>query len=583
MTLDPATSLALSMHAHKGIYAILFGSGMSRAAKIPTAWEIIEDVVAKIAAAKGVAAETNLIDWYRTQFGKVPDYSEVLELVAPMQTERLSLLKRYFEPTEDERERGEKLPTAAHRAIAKLISRKYIKVVVTTNFDRLMEQALVDEGVNPVVVSSPDQIVGMMPLPHVDCLLVKLNGDYLDTRFKNTISELEQYDAETESLLDRIFTEYGLLVCGWSAEWDRALVRSITRNTRHRFTSYWMLRGEPGDVAKTLIAHRQAMVIKIHEADQAFQNLEATVEAVDTGRTADLLSPRIAVTMAKKYVSEPRFRIQLHDLVSNELAAVQDHIGLKNFPIGEPNPAPKLFVERVQRMEAICAKLVPLVATGVYWGTPDSDDLWRRCVTGLTLIDFRSGTSYPQWTDLHYYPATLVTYAAGLAAILKKRFDLIRILLMETSAQNPWKEKYKVASAVGSEKCLRSMGQHLLNNNPGLNHKTPGSEWMVTRLRAMLADVFGRDIQFEDLFDRWEILLGMLSAEAEDDDYWAGRFGWRGTLTRRESPLLTELHDEVTTQHLAHPYLAAGMFEGKPEKLLYRIQGLRNIIARIRY
>src|ERR1022692_4844100 len=56
---------------------------------------------------------------------------------------RMQLLRGYFEPSEQEREEGRKLPTAAHRAIAQLIAKGYVQVVVTTNFDQLLEQALV--------------------------------------------------------------------------------------------------------------------------------------------------------------------------------------------------------------------------------------------------------------------------------------------------------------------------------------------------------------------------------------------------------------------------------------------------------
>ena len=50
---------------------------------------------------------------------------------------------------------------------------------------------------------------------------MKVNGDYLNASTKNTEDELASYDPRIEMLLDRILDEYGLVVCGWSAEWDR--------------------------------------------------------------------------------------------------------------------------------------------------------------------------------------------------------------------------------------------------------------------------------------------------------------------------------------------------------------------------
>ena len=74
------------------------------------------------------------------------------------------LLRRYFEPTDDERRRGMKVPGAAHRALGQLAARGYISVFLTTNFDRLLEQALEAAGVVPMTLSTPDSFEGSVPL-----------------------------------------------------------------------------------------------------------------------------------------------------------------------------------------------------------------------------------------------------------------------------------------------------------------------------------------------------------------------------------------------------------------------------------
>lgn len=57
------------------------------------------------------------------------------------------MLKTYFEPTDDERKQGIKMPTLAHKSIANLVKQGFIKVIVATNFDRLLEKALNDIGI----------------------------------------------------------------------------------------------------------------------------------------------------------------------------------------------------------------------------------------------------------------------------------------------------------------------------------------------------------------------------------------------------------------------------------------------------
>lgn len=60
------------------------------------------------------------------------------------------LLHGYFEPaSQDERDRGLKQPTAAQRAIAGLVAAGRIRLLLTTNFDHLIEDALTAAGVPP--------------------------------------------------------------------------------------------------------------------------------------------------------------------------------------------------------------------------------------------------------------------------------------------------------------------------------------------------------------------------------------------------------------------------------------------------
>lgn len=126
-------SLAFSMQANRGVYAVLFGSGLSRSAQIPTGWEITLDLVRRLATVSGEDCGSDPSAWYRDQYGKEPDYSELLDGLAKTPAERQQLLRQYWEPTEQEKEDGAKQPTQAHRAIADLVSKGFVRVIVTTN------------------------------------------------------------------------------------------------------------------------------------------------------------------------------------------------------------------------------------------------------------------------------------------------------------------------------------------------------------------------------------------------------------------------------------------------------------------
>ncbi len=50
---DTVTSLAISMQTKKGVFALLLGSGISRSAQIPTGWDIVLDLIRRLATAEG--------------------------------------------------------------------------------------------------------------------------------------------------------------------------------------------------------------------------------------------------------------------------------------------------------------------------------------------------------------------------------------------------------------------------------------------------------------------------------------------------------------------------------------------------
>jgi hypothetical protein len=154
---DPDTQLAFSVYENKGVFALLLGSGLSRSAEIPTGWEITLDLIRRVALAQGEEESEDWPAWYRGKTGKEPNYSTLIEDIALSPAERRSILHRYIEPSDDDRRDGRKVPTKAHYAIADLVRAGYIRVIITPNFDRLMETRCVSVGWSQP--SSPRQML----------------------------------------------------------------------------------------------------------------------------------------------------------------------------------------------------------------------------------------------------------------------------------------------------------------------------------------------------------------------------------------------------------------------------------------
>lgn len=563
LSLDPLLSLALSLSTHKGVYALLVGSGLSKTAGIPTGWEVMEDLIRKVAALKDEDVQSDAAAWFAKTFGNPPTYPELLKLLAPTAAERQSLLRSYFEPSEEDRANGRKLPTTAHRSIAQLAARGYLRVIVTTNFDRLIEQSLEHAGVHPTVVSSPDDIEGMVPLVHAPCVVVKVHGDYLDTRIRNAAEEVEAFETATNELLDRVFSEFGLVVCGWSADWDGALRDGIIRNTRFRYSTFWMVRGELSERARSVVEKRRAVVIPIVSADGVFAELDGKLAALESMRLADPLTPRLASEEVKRLILASN-HIRLHDLVLKEANRVRAQVNRQRFPAGV-EPTAELYKQRVEQVEVLSWPLAAMAATGAHWGKVNDEDLWVRCAEHLAKARQEPGSQYETWTALEIYPATIVVYAAGMAAIASRRWSLVMRLLKSVDAASGPAE-YPLAYRAAAMITLRfDPAQWLVANGKGTKFKTPGSDWLVRRVHSLMTEIVGPDVNVEDLFDQFEIVAALV-AESVGACGVYGRFAWRGSHPGYPNPL-ADCAREIERLGTDHPFLTAGMCGGDLQAL----------------
>jgi NAD-dependent SIR2 family protein deacetylase len=46
------TTISFSIYSNKGVYALLLGAGISKTSGIPTSWDIVQDLIRKLAILK---------------------------------------------------------------------------------------------------------------------------------------------------------------------------------------------------------------------------------------------------------------------------------------------------------------------------------------------------------------------------------------------------------------------------------------------------------------------------------------------------------------------------------------------------
>jgi len=499
---------------------MLLGSGTSTAAKVPTGWGVVTDLIRKVAALQGEqdahAAEADPEAWWAAQGHGEPRYDTLLENLASTVAARRDLLHSCFEPASaEERASGVKMPTAAHHAIAELVRDGRIRLILTTNFDHLMEDALTAAGVPPQVIARPDAIAGMAPLQHARATVIKLHGDYLDVEaMRNTPAELADYEPAMQELLARVLDEYGLIVVGWSGEWDTALIRAIQDCPSRRYPTYWAAyRGHISSAASTLLAIRGGHLIPIDDADSFCTGLRDNV-----GVLASMADPpptrAVAIATLKRNLAPSR-RIEAFDQLDHATTRTIERLIRDRYPIylgqvTNAQVAPELE-RQLADYDSDTDVITALAATAVFHGRPDIDDLVLRAARRLAEPPRMFGTSNPALAGARRYPALRLVTAAGVSAVAAGREELVIRLLVETSSStlentgdtrliwclHPWR--------VIDNDVARLMPQYQQGSRP----IWPASHHLRSSCRAALTEVTD-DGEYTAAFDRYEYLRSLL-------------------------------------------------------------------------
>ncbi|MCE5176298.1 MAG: SIR2 family protein [Caldisericales bacterium] len=580
MGIKPIESLIFAIQSNPGTYALLLGSGISRAANIPTGWEITEDLIRKLAAQKKEECEPDPGAWYLEKFGKEPDYSKLLEELAKTKTERQQLLQSYFEPNSTNNE-GDKRPTKAHKAIASLVAKGFIKVIITTNFDRLLENALNEIGIEqPTVISTLDQINSALPLTqNKNCRILKIHGDYQDTRIKNTPSELEKYSNKFNKILNQIFDEYGLIVCGWSAEWDTALCNALSHVKTRRFTTYWAIHGELKKQASELIELRDAQKIQIKDADTFFQEVADGVDAIEKYSKPHPLSTELAVANLKRYLSEPKYDIQLADLVDETVNKIAEAISDENSTLKKLHPSsvdPSSVKMVIDKYGIVCSTLLSMAPIGAFYARREHWHIWQKVLMRMSLKD-----DFSYSVELENYLKASLFYILGLGAIAGEKLDFLNHLFTTNIHRNIRGN----ILAIEYLPPLAPLNEHLEEIGFYVDdgcRKTYLNDYFYRILRQYVKQIIPDDRSYEYTFNKFEILIA-LSFRYNDTNLPnyvpPGRFIYQ---KEQEKQILDEIRYSLNNYENDSPFVTSRIFGKTLVECIHNLAGFEEIVYNIR-
>jgi len=489
---DALLALAFSLQSSPGAYALLIGAGVSIPSGVPSAWEVLRDLTSRIVGIEGGDAAGNPVRWYEAKFGEPGRYDTVLQRVAPTRLARQQLLRGYFEPSEEDVEAGRKRPTDAHRAVARMVRAGRVRVIVTLNFDRLIEQAIRDEGIEPTIVASADDAAGLAPLHTLGCCVIHLHGDYLNPRsMLNTPAELNGYRAPTRRLLLQVLKDYGLIIAGWSSDWDPALRQAIASRYPSRMSMVWIEPREQSDAARELLTLKRGLLMRT-DADHGFRRLADAADAMANRNSRHPLTVPVAVETAKRELAGQTVAIRLHDILTREFARLHDHhdFHLLDYQDDTPLGGYPAVLDRVEEASKVCCALV---ATLARWGDDETASWWIDEIKRFSVTI--QGNGLTRLLSLQRVVATALFYSAGIAAlaggklVLAARLTQLRLPnLASGSASFPARDldaDYTYAEASGHGRRLNSLLRPLLKEVLALGDDAIDDAWQVFEVRRL--------------------------------------------------------------------------------------------------
>ena len=554
------TSVSFSIFSNKGIYALLLGSGISKKAGVPTGWDIVIDLICKLAIINNEDCSSNPEKWFQEKYNQEANYSSILSKLAKSQAERMNFLKPYFEATEEEVEQKIKQPTETHKSIVQLIKKGYIRVVITTNFDRLLEKALAIEGIEPIIIKHPDDIDGALPLVHSKFIIIKINGDYLDSRLLNTTEELSSYNTKMKKYITRIINEFGIISCGWSGKWDIGLVDAIKQCENFRFYSYWTYINQCEDELKDIATYRKGEALQIIDSDTFFRLINENINALENINQNHPLSKDIAIARLKKYIVKDEYKIHLHDLIYDQLNELSLNLRTKDDVTIRPckDTIIPIFTHYISNLETT----IHLIINGIYWGKEEHDYLFIDILKLASEPIKTNGLAHMQLTiKLFNLPSLIILYSIGLSALKKDNFNIINKcfnLKINKSDHVSYDNNYLIEIA---NPCITNRNEMKVIFED--NYYTPLSTYLYNILKPFFTNNFYNAKEFDESFLIFEYLLSLNYYHIVEKGWipW-GEYAWK---VRWDSSNMHILHnfikDAQRKQNDWKPLLS-GMFNG---------------------
>ncbi|RYC68115.1 tetratricopeptide repeat protein [Spirosoma sordidisoli] len=181
--------------------------------------------------------DADLWDVVKEEFYQTSYYGFWFDITLPDPRERQQLIEEIIDRKE---------PSAAYILLACVVNSDGIRTIFTTNFDDLVNDAILQETDKKSRIYAHNELVKFINFRSPRPNIVKLHGDYLFQDMKNTLHETSTLQDDQIMKLQEAAQDMGVIVTGYSGS-DRSIMDALYQVKEKRgasFPLYWCARDE---------------------------------------------------------------------------------------------------------------------------------------------------------------------------------------------------------------------------------------------------------------------------------------------------------------------------------------------------
>ncbi|MGG3470780.1 caspase family protein [Neobacillus pocheonensis] len=349
------------------------------------------------------------------------------------------------------------------------------------------------------------------------------------------------------SNVDGIITANGVM----SYVYEKVSKDMYSEQTPH----YGFLEGEGDFIFKAPILDNMP------EAEEVETDYLVEIPAVLQERSVKTIEDIIDET--KEFLSESKSRIKLDDMVNHELRKIVMLLTDEHFPVQGIQVDAENLIERLSKYESNAKGICLITSCIAHWGQDEHAPIINRIMTRLSENnELRGGLDL--WLRLRWYPILLVMYSGGISALANENYEfLARILTTKIRDERREDNKEVVLRSISELTPINDAFKMIPEHE---RHFVPRSEYLYKILQPDLDELLFLGKSYDEIFDRFEIFLGLVYADLYSEQHiWGpvGRFGWK---YHRSNNILAEIIKEADSFQETWTPLKAGLFRGSYER-----------------